>query len=375
MAWAERLPSGRWRGSYRDAAGRSRSAGTHPHKAAALRAAGAEEEKARRRFGRDQQGGRRLWGDWVAEWWPSRTVETSTLSADEGRLRNHLEPRWAEVQLGAIRRQEIKAWAAELGRSGLGPGTVRHCVVLLSVSLAAAVDQELLEANPATGILKTLPSPPPAMERFLDRDEYSAIRDQLPTFRDQAYADSLVFTGMRWGEMFGAHRARLDRRRGVHQVVEAWSEKAGLIVPHPKGKKIRDVPIPGWLIDVWFDLAPEADPGECGYRHQGPRCRSGLLLSTAGGAVLRGSNWRATWEAAAKEAGVGHVRLHDLRHTYASWLLQDGVSLAEVGRLLGHVSPITTQRYAWLVREPSDQVLKALGGGFAPRLLHDPDAG
>lgn len=371
MAWPEKLPSGRWRGSYRDANGRTRSAGTFPHKAAAARAAAAAEEKARRRPGHDQGGARILWGDWVAQWWPSRTVEQSTLKADEGRLRNHVEPRWADVQLGVIRRQEIKAWAAELGRRGLGPGTVRHCVVLLSVSLSAAVDQELLEANPAAGILKSLPQPPPAMERFLDREEYTAIREQLPTFRDQTYADSLVTTGMRWGEMFGAHTMRLDRRRGVLQVVEAWSEKGGLIVPHPKGKKIRDVPITGWLMEAWHDLAPEVDPGSCGYEHKGPRCRSGLLLPTAGGAVLRGSNWRSTWDAAVKAAGVGHVRLHDLRHTYASWLLQDGVSLAEVGQLLGHVSPVTTQRYAWLVRKPSTQVLAALGEGFAPRLLHE----
>jgi integrase len=373
MAWPEKLPSGKWRGRYRDASGTPRTVdgGPFTHKAAAVRAAAAAEKKARQRIGSSQQGARMLWGDWVAEWWPSRTVEASTHAADLGRLRNHLEPRWADVQLGAIRRQEIRAWAAELGRAGLGPGTVRHCVVLLSVSLAAAVDQELLEANPAAGILKSLPQPPPAMERFLDRDEYQAIRDQLPTFRDQTYADSLVTTGMRWGEMFGAHRARLDRRRGVQQVVEAWSEEAGRIKPHPKGRKIRDVPVPGWLMDAWYDLGPGEEVRSCGYEHVGPRCRSGLLLPTPAGAVLRSSNWRTTWDTAVKEAGVGHVRPHDLRHTYASWLLQGGVSLAEVGRLLGHVSPVTTQRYAWLVREPSTQVLKALGPGFAPRLPHD----
>lgn len=76
---------------------------------------------------------------------------------------------------------------------------------------------------------------------------------------------------------------------------------------------------------------------------------------------MDGSRFRARWDAACRAAGVGHVRVHDLRHTYASWLLQSGVDLAEVGRLLGHTSPLTTQRYAHLAETPSAAVLEALG--------------
>jgi len=70
-----------------------------------------------------------------------------------------------------------------------------------------------------------------------------------------------------------------------------------------------------------------------------------------------------------KAAGVGQVRIHDLRHTYVAWLLEDGVPLAEVGQLLGHVAA-TRQRYVQLAKEPSEAVLRVVGWGFCPRLLH-----
>jgi integrase len=79
------------------------------------------------------------------------------------------------------------------------------------------------------------------------------------------------------------------------------------------------------------------------------------------GTPLDVNNFRKQWDRACREAGAGHVRPHDLRHTYASWLLQGGRSLAEVGRLLGHVSPITTQRYAHLAKPVAQDVLDALG--------------
>lgn len=372
MAWPEKLPSGKWRGVYRDATGARRTAegGPFAHKAAATRAAAAAEGDARTKIGADPQAAHRTWGEWVVEWWPSRSVEASTLQADEGRRRNHLEPRWGGVKLGAIRRQDVRAWAAGLGRQGLAPATVRQCVALLSGSLAAAVDQEILTANVAAGL--RLPSPAPGQERFLTREEYVAIRDQLPTRRDQVIADMLVTTGLRWGEMAGLHRSRLDTVRGRILVVEAWAETAGEVKAYPKGRRAREVPAPGWLLEDLALVLPSRGRATCGLPHAGSRCRSELLLTTESGTVLRNSNWAGkVWGPSVKAAGVGQVRIHDLRHTYASWLLQDGVPLAEVGQLLGHVSAATTQRYAWLAKEPSEAVLRVVGRGFAPRLPHE----
>lgn len=69
---------------------------------------------------------------------------------------------------------------------------------------------------------------------------------------------------------------------------------------------------------------------------------------------------RREWDIARRATGLEHVRWHDLRHTYASWLVQAGVPLYTVGQLLGHTDPKMTQRYAHLAPEPLRQAVAVL---------------
>lgn len=59
-------------------------------------------------------------------------------------------------------------------------------------------------------------------------------------------------------------------------------------------------------------------------------CRSGLVLTTERGFPLRNSNWAEGWRKAVLDAGIGHARPYDLRHTFASWLLQQGIGICQV---------------------------------------------
>ena len=171
--------------------------------------------------------------------------------------------------------------------------------------------------------------------RFLTRAEVADIIEAIPLERDKALVSLLVGCGLRWGEAVGLGTRRIDKRTGMIRVAETWDSRARAPKRYPKGRRIRDVPIPDWVL---ARIAPFATPG-------------GLVF---GGIDI--DNWRKrVWDHVSPEA-----RIHDLRHTYASWLLQDGVSLAEVGRLLGHASPSTTQRYAHLAEVPKEQVLAAL---------------
>lgn len=363
MAWAEKLPSNRYRGVYRDSTGRRRSAGTYPHKAAAVRAAAAAEAEDRTSRRPNPDAWRTPWGEWADTWWPTRNVEPGTAKVDAGRRRLHLDPRWATTPLGEITRHDVKAWAAQLRGDNLSAETIRRIVHLLSSSLAAAVDAEILTNNPAARL--RLPTGPKNTERYLTPDEYAAIRTQLPTGRDRLIADLLISLGLRWGELAGLHWQRVFLDRGQLLVADTFHERAGDIAPYPKGKANRWVPIPTQLSTALTSELERLDQGglathPCKTRHRVGACRTPLVVGTERGHAPRNSNWAATWRAAVAASGVGHARIHDLRHTYASWLLQDGVPLATVGQLLGHQSSVTTERYAHLAEPPAAAVVAAL---------------
>lgn len=343
MPYTEKLPSGKYRALYRDNTGKRRSAGTFDHKKKAETAAAVAEAEARKLGWRDPAAGLKTWGEWSTAWWGSRAVEAGTLQRDKYRLDKYLVPRWRDVPLAHITRHEVKVWATELG-ANLAPASVQRILYLLSTSLTAAMDAELITTNPAYRI--RIVKGETATERFLTRDEFSALLEQMQTQFDAAIVSFLVGTGARWGEGVGAQIKRLDIPRGNFRIAEVWDDAMHRQKPYPKGRKIRDVPIPGWVLDRVEPLIGDRAHG---------------LVFEKNGAPPDAHNWRARiWAPAVKRADVGHVRIHDLRHTYASWLIQDGVPLAEVGRLLGHVSPITTQRYAHLAEKDHTHILRAL---------------
>lgn len=334
MAWVRQLANGEYRGGYRDAYGKRRTAeGTYRHKAAALRAANAKEEEVRNSRAKDAP---LTWGQWCDQWLANRHVEESTRIEDERRIEKHVRPRWGNVRLTDIARADVKQWMTELSK-GRTPATVNRIIGHLNTSLNEAVNMEVLTVNPAQGVrMKTGGA---THERFLTKTELDNVCARLiPAWRDLAYF--LAYTGLRWGECVGLQPKRVDLKRGMILVAEVWDDKAQTLKAYPKGRKRRTVPLPEWLHASIGDTTP-------------------VLLSPWGKRPLRRNFQRALDDAAIK-AKVERFRIHDLRHTYASWLVQAGVSMEEVRRLLGHTSVTTTQRYAHLADMPTENILAAL---------------
>lgn len=363
MGWAEKRSSGHWQANYRLPDGRRRSAGTFVHKKAAVNAAQLAEAEAHAPGWRDPATAAIRFSTWRVQWARSRTVKPGTRDRDDWLIGKYVAPRWDGLSLAKITRHDIRVWAAEL-RAGTATGaskplsasTVRNAVRVLSGALSAAVDAEILAVNPALRL--HLPPPAPAREVHLTPDEYSRIRHHLQP-EEQDLADYLVGTGNRFGEGAGLHTHRPNLDTGWVRVVETLDTKRRVIQPTPKNKKPRSVPLTASLrltLQRRLDTAGVA----CGLTHEdGTTCRNGLVFTTSSGTAWDISNFRRRWHTAAELEGMGHVRVHDLRHTYASWQIQAGVPLAVVGQLLGHVSPATTQRYAHLAPPDHSKIIAA----------------
>lgn len=361
MAWTQRLPSGKHRALYRDADGKTRSAGTYTHKAEANRRAAEAEAKARRGLRINPAGHRMLWGDWADQWWPTRQVEKSSEKSAAAKMRTHVRPRWQDVRLGDITRLDVQRWVNELAEKRAA-STVRQCYYLLSQSLAAAVAEGHLAVSPCTSI--KLPTLPRSKERFLTRAEVDRILFHLDGVH-RLLAEVLVGTGMRISEACGLHLDRLDLNRKEIEVVHVWDYAAGVMRPYTKNGKTRVVPISDYLadrLDVWLARFPASKT--CGYPHDGDTCRSGLVLPSPRGRAIDPHNYtNRVWRRAVDAAEIGEARVHDLRHTYASWMLQSGISLERLRDLLGHGSVVTTERYGHLVPGQHDDVRAVLNGG------------
>ncbi|WP_028708382.1 tyrosine-type recombinase/integrase [Propionicicella superfundia] len=356
MAWTEQLPSGRYRGGYRLPTGEIRYTPVSDHKEPARRAAVDAEAKTHAPGWVDPRRGEITWGSWHAVWWPARRIEPATRRNEASMVETWIMPRWGEVPLAAIDNWSVQAWATGIADERK-PATARRVLTILVSSLSAAVRAQVLPANPALGV--TLERIVPKDPVFLDREQYAALAARVGTGPSRGLLDFLVGTGARWGEAAGFHAHRLDLVHAQARIAEVLSDDGREVKPYPKGGRRRTVPLLQWVVE--HVEIPEAE--RCGIPHRRETCRSGLLFPAPRGGAWDDRNFsRRVLQPAAKAAGLGSLGLglHDLRHTYASWLVADGVPLSRVAELLGHASAKTTEIYTHFAPARAADVASAL---------------
>jgi len=319
----------------------------------------AREQEERALAGIDTASVKMTWGEWKTVWLEHRQVEASTSDADLPRIEKWLGPKWGAVPLGEINSLKVQAWVNWL-RTQTSPGSVAKIYHIFSASMTAAVKAHVLLTTPCQHI--ELPPVPVGLETFYTREQMDQILDRVMEPYRTAYV-LMVGTGMRFGEVAGLHWSRVDLDARLIFVAETWSPTAQKVKLYPKGRRLRSVPLSDWVLQN-LDVPENRLQGNCGLEHEehGRRCVGRLVVPSPRGGALDDHNMRSRhWKRALEAVGlIG--RQHDLRHTFASWLAQDGVPLGEIAAVLGHTETYVTERYRHWGTTHLERVRAAMNG-------------
>jgi integrase len=346
MSWIETLPSGRYRAVYRAPDGTKHSQSFDRNTDAKTFLAAALTDIARGEW-RDPRGGAVPFREWADKWFAARVVRLTTNAADVGRYRTHLLPAFGDAELKDLTPLRIKTFVAQMSTTRR-PATVRHAHALLSTILNDAVAEGLLLTNPCR--FSRLPRAARYEAVYLSPAEVERLVDAI----DPAYRDLVITaagTGLRWDELAGLKRQRVDLLRRRLEVAETLIDVNGELSfgePKTAGSR-RYVSLPKPVIDALSRRLAES--------------HSDLVFTSPEGAPLRRRNfWARTWRPAVVAAGLDPMpRFHDLRHTHAAMLISAGLPMKAIQERLGHSSIVMTMdRYGHLLADVDDALLAVL---------------
>ena len=304
-------------------------------------------------------------GSWLEVWMENYAkikLRPSTYKTSQGFLKNHIKPQIGSIPLADLTSLDLQRFYKHLldgGRvdrieakkkpKGLAPKTVRNIHQMIGSAYNLAIEQKLVTRNPADGC--ALPK--------VERKEMQTLPvEQLTSFLREA-KDSGVFalyyidltTGLRRGELLGLKWSDIDLEKGDLRVQRQIGRINGKIIEMPLKTKnaYRTLPLSADAIDVL----------------KMQKCKIGnsewVFPSPTGGPMSPDSVLHMLHRVL-KRAGLPKVRFHDLRHTFATLALQNGVDVKTVSGMLGHFSAgFTLDTYAHVTTSAKREAAKTMG--------------
>lgn len=300
-----------------------------------------------------------LFGDYADSWMKEHAplvCKPSTLDGYTSVLRQHLQPKFSSRRLDEIKRNEVKGWIAELIEKNLTRSTIRNALSILRGIFSQAIDDGLVESNPAASLgrftrtarssdVKGIALTADEVEKFL-----KTAKRMFPVY----YALFLlaVRAGLRRGELvalqwgdIGFGKDANDKNRFIH-VQHNYVRRASTTT---KSKRSRRVDMSRELRAVLlrlYDARVKAASAGVQVDLSGKR-----VFNSPDGRIIDPDNlYHRYFLPILKKSGIRKIRLHDLRHTFGSLLLQNGASVVYVKEQMGHSSiQVTVDTYGHLV--------------------------
>ena len=258
---------------------------------------------------------------------------------DVSLIKNHIKPHFGRLYLDEFTKQHLISFIGRHVKTH-APGSVNRVIILLRYIFNCAIKWEVsgITKNPTADI--PLLEENNAKERYLTVEEANALIVALQLSDNkmlQYIIPILILTGARKNEVLKA------KWEDFNSDTRLWR------IPMTKSGKARHVPISDGLL-LALKSIPRLD--NCPWLVPNPKTQLPYI------------SFFCSWNTARKSVGLGDVRVHDLRHSFASFLVNNGRSIYEVQRILGHTQIKTTQRYAHLSQDSllaaANEISKAL---------------
>jgi len=286
----------------------------------------------------------------AARYLETHAPKKRTSEADKWMLEKYVLPKLRNMRVAEVQFEDIDGLHRKITKAG-APTQANRVVALLSKMFALAIKWRMRSDNPAKGVER---NPEERRQRYLTRDELSRLSATLAKHKNKASANAirlLLLTGARRGEVLGATWDQFDLSAGV------WTKPSA----HTKQKREHRVPLSGPARQLLAEMYVTA---ESATKKDKKEISPYVFPSSADGKAQ--GDLKHFWASTCTAAEISGVRVHDLRHTYASVLASGGQSLPIIGQLLGHTNPNTTARYAHLFDDPLRTATERAAKTIAP---------
>ena len=354
MASIRKLESGSYQVRFRDRNGRERSE-TFAKKAHADRFRRDVEYELDRGDWVDPKAGQVTLADWVDEAWElAAPVRPRTASDRQSRMVNHVLPVFGHMPLTRIDRTAVQRWVNGLTADGYAPATVKKIYETLSAVLRTAVSCERLTRSPCDKV--TLPTIGHIEMRCLVPDEVNLLAVTItPHF--ELLIRFAAETGLRIGELAGLQGGDYQ---STNHTIDVKRQLLKDTTPPIYGDPKTAAGIRSLTLSPTLAARVEA-VGAVGHAP---------VFTSTGGGLLNVSNFRRRhFTPAVSAAGLGHVRIHDLRHSAISWWINRGATIKQVTARAGIASVATAfDRYGHILPNEDRDLARRLHQPVIPSI-------
>src|SRR5712692_7830495 len=318
-----------------------------------------------------------LFADSAAEWLKTSAAvrcKPSTVEDYERAYTLHLKPVFGTKYLQDVTREQVKRLLAEKLESGLSRSRVMGILNVLDAVLNSAVEDGHLSMNPAARLGRTIRLKKGPLKEIhpLTREELALFLATVQEHFPALYPLFLLLarTGMRLGEVLALKWQDIDFHGGFIEVRRSWRRKR---LGTPKSGKGRRVDMSRQLKETVLTLFETRK--EEAWRHGLGQVPEWVFCDEGGKLLIEVTVRKYVFYPVLSRSGLRRIRIHDLRHTYASLLIQQGESLAYVKEQLGHHSiKITVDTYGHLVPGGNRQAVDRLDESSQDATIRNPDA-